>query len=1089
MKHIKPFFLLLLLAYSSTMLYAENPKREFRATWVATVSSIDWPNVKNNAASQKAALDDILDAYEQANLNAICFQVRSLCDAMYKSSYEPWSSTLTGSRGTDPGYDPLAYLVEEAHKRGLEIHAWVNPFRYETSASAFGTDDPVRKRMSKYIISYSNGSYNGTILDPGYPEVREYTVDVIKEVVQNYDIDGVLFDDYFYPYGGTTTEDATAKSLHKTDKNQTDEEWRCENIDKAMKAVYDMIQEEKPWVRFGIAPFGIWTTDDTWADKYGISLPKGITGSNMLKTLGCNTISWMDGGYVDYVSPQLYWATTNTDGQAYATLSKWWSDMAKHFTDKRTDGKKIHFYSSQACYRDYGNDEMGLEIGYNRQYDQLDASGSIFYNTNTFISTGLPAYLSADHFSTPALPPAMDWKETTVLASPTNVTLSGSTLSWAHPVAERFTVYAYEKGSDPEEAMADPSNLVGVVYGEYGKSIDVRTVSNYALKTFAVCAYDRYGNEYTPGFYNAGELTPALVALQSDVTITGKANQTPQPYADITILGDHLNEDITLENTASSAFTVEKLSDWSDRAGGTLRVYLNTSLVVGDYNGAIVATSDTLRVQVNITATIHPLVPTLTASHSNVTLTGTQNSSRKNYQDIIITGEDLLADISISNTVAAVTYECLTGWDARTGGTLRIHLNTLEAVGPHTGTITLQSGAEKVDIAITATIAEPLPDDEEPQAGTVALSLLWKKTIDEATYLTGIENRSIVYDDNQLYIPTTSSQTFSVINAENGALVKTLNLGVSSTYEAFNLCMTTDGQLLAGNSNLKNDINVYVVDKENGGSSVQGTGESIGRSDYFDVYGNWEEEGYVLSVSNDGTVAYVPFKNGDLQTGRTYTHSSLPSGGISTRVAPLDEESFLVNSSTAIPTKHSLSTGELLDSFGDTKPASVDVSGLATFILRGNRYLLTPADMYGGFDIFDITQGLSEAKAVIESTAALGTTSISPNPSTVDFAVTVEGNDAYIYALAPANGIGAYKLTFTPDATTDIDGAEVAPMAILHSTRDGVRVCFAGEQMLKIYSINGTLLCNTIATDEYTATLQKGVYIIQVGNEVHKFVN
>ncbi len=1015
MRQLKRLLIAALLLMGMTYGYAQNPKREFRSTWLATVSSIDWPNVKNNEASQKAALDKILDALEQANMNAVCFQVRSLCDAMYKSSYEPWSSTLTGKRGTDPGYDPLAYLIEEAHKRGIEVHAWVNPFRYETSSGAFGTNDPVRKRMSQYILSYSNGSFSGTILDPGRPEVREYNVQVAKEIVENYDIDGMLFDDYFYPYGGTTTEDAASKALYKTDPNQTDTEWRCENIDKAMKAYYDMIQETKPWVRFGIAPFGIWTTDSKWADKYGISLPKGITGMDALKTLACNTISWMDGGYVDYISPQLYWSTKSS-GQSYITLSKWWSDMAKLFTDKRTDGKKIHFYSSNADYQGYGNAEMGLEMDYNRQYDQLGAPGAIFYNTNQFIATGLPAYLAANQFSTLALPPAMDWKEATALAAPTNLTLSGSTLSWSHPTAERFTVYAYTKGTSPTKAMADASNLVGVVYG---KSIDLSHIDRYPLKTLAVRAYDRYGNEYTAAFYNEGEVTPALAAMQTAITITGKEKLTPQPYKDVQIIGEGLTADITIETTASEVFTVEKRADWDDRWGGTLRVYLNTNLPVGDYTGSIIAKSNDLSVQVDITATIIPLVPVLTASDDHVTFKATQNSLKKIYQDITIMGEDLSSDIAINNTTTVVTYECLTGWNVRTGGTLRIHLNTAEALGTHTGTIILQSGEKKAEIAISATLAEPIPDDEEPQEGTLELTMLWNKSAANSnmpSYIgTSNTNRSIVYYDNLLYIPIYPDQNFHIVDASTGDLINTKSLGVESQYQSFNLCITDDGQLLAGNSNLTNAIKVYGVDRLNGGATEIYSGMDIGRSDYFDVYGAWDESGYIISYANEGKVAYMPFVNGRVQTGltKTMTLGLDLEKSISARALACDETSFYVNGSYSIPTKHSIETGKLLESFGDEQPATgIDVSGMGIFTLRGSKYMLTPANGTGSFDLFNITNGLGEAKRVIEPTASLGgNTNMA---YTVDFAVDVEGNDAYIYVLAPNNGMAAYKLTFTP---------------------------------------------------------------------------
>ena len=199
MKHIKLLFLSLIVA---TSLFAQEPSHEFRATWLATVSSIDWPKTKATTAEkreqQKQELIDILDKLAAGNMNACCMQVRSLCDAMYQSSYEPWSAALTGTRGQDPGYDPLAFAIEEAHKRGIELHVWVNPFRV-TSSGTLSTSDKLQQHAGEWIIKYDNGSFSGQIIDPGYPASRAYVTKVLMEIVNNYDVDGILMDDYFYP--------------------------------------------------------------------------------------------------------------------------------------------------------------------------------------------------------------------------------------------------------------------------------------------------------------------------------------------------------------------------------------------------------------------------------------------------------------------------------------------------------------------------------------------------------------------------------------------------------------------------------------------------------------------------------------------------------------------------------------------------------------------------------------------------------------------------------------------------------------------------------------------------------------------------
>lgn len=472
------------------------PKREFRATWLATVSNIDWPRTKNNASAQKTELTSYFDQCVAGGLNACCFQVRSLSDALYKSSYEPWAACLTGTRGKDPGYDPLAFAIEEAHKRGLELHVWVNPFRV-TSAGSIATSDKVYQNCKDYILKYNNGSFSGQILDPGNPDARAYVIKVLMEIINNYDVDGIIMDDYFYPYGGTTNEDAVSKAAYKP-ASMTDGDWRRNNVDKTIKALYDAIQVSKPWVRFGMGPFGIWTMQSAVAQKYGISLPEGIVGLDDYEVQACNTVEWVKGGYVDYIAPQLYWSS-QIAAQSYSVLNQWWAqDVCEHFSALLPGNQRVDFYSSQAAYHAYdgyrgyddGVVEIQRQIDFNRQYAP-STPGSIFYNTNSYVK--MYAQLQASHFTAQALPPAMDWKAKTTLAAPTNLSLTGTTLTWSHPSAERFTIYVYPKTMAQAEALSSSAYLRGVVYG---KSYNLQGVADLSSVAVSVCAYDRYGVEY-----------------------------------------------------------------------------------------------------------------------------------------------------------------------------------------------------------------------------------------------------------------------------------------------------------------------------------------------------------------------------------------------------------------------------------------------------------------------------------------------------------------------------------------------------------------------------------------------------------------
>lgn len=499
----------------SGMIFANELKHEFRATWFTTHYAIDWPSTKATSESkreqQKKEMTNIFDEMVAGNMNAVCMQVRSLSDATYKSSYENWASILTGTRGKDPGYDPLAYAVEEAHKRGLELHVWVNPFRV-TSGGTISTDDLVWKNAGEWIIKYDNGSFDGQIIDPGFPDARAYVIKVLMEIVNNYDVDGIVMDDYFYPYGGTTTEDAESKALYKPDNvvdvnkdGDTDDDWRRSNVDVCLKALYDTIQSVKPWVRLGMGTFGIWSTQKKAAEAYGLTLPSGISGLDDYDVQACNPVEWVMNGYVDYINPQLYWATSTTSTN-YNVLCEWWAkDVCEHFSNQLPDGKKVHFFVSQAAYRavdggfSEGITEIQKQITANRKNLSSGSTGSVFYNTKSYRQ--MATDLAASHFIYKALPPAMDWKSKIALEAPTDLKISGNTVTWQHPTAERFTVYVYPKGLDFATAQQDAQYLQGVVYGQ---SCELN-VEGLMDMTIAVCSYDRFGVEHGVALLNGGK--------------------------------------------------------------------------------------------------------------------------------------------------------------------------------------------------------------------------------------------------------------------------------------------------------------------------------------------------------------------------------------------------------------------------------------------------------------------------------------------------------------------------------------------------------------------------------------------------------
>ena len=539
---MKKHLLLFLSVIFSLSLFAA-PKYEFRANWCATVTNIDWPTTKvtdeASRTAQKKELTDILDALQAGNINAVCLQVRSLCDALYASSYEPWAVCLTGTRGKDPGYDPLRFAIEECHKRGMELHVWINPYRVTSEKSTTGNPkyQPLPEKdmlythgeshLSGKVIEYKNGEKYGQVLDPGYPEVRAHIKKVLQDIVTNYDIDGMLMDDYFYPTEADDY-DAASQALYFTPNEETIvdfnedgsklDDWRRSNVDQMVRDVYQMIQNQKPYVRFGMGPFGIWSFGENKAtEKYGLVHPQGIRGANYYTERGCNTVEWIKQGWVDYVCPQLYWPTNQT-AQDYNVLYEWWSGVCEKFS---TDNRKVHFYPSPNAGRVYGADkhkwgiaEMKLQLNQGRELLTNGYSGAVFYSVRYYlnldylgkpicgdgVTTTMCEDLKASHFQQKALVPPMTWKSTGSLEAPTELSISGNTLTWKPEEGRRYTIYVYPKEVEMHTAIEQVDYLQRVVYGN---SFTLPAEFNTATHNVAVRSYDRYGVEHA-----AAEYTP-----------------------------------------------------------------------------------------------------------------------------------------------------------------------------------------------------------------------------------------------------------------------------------------------------------------------------------------------------------------------------------------------------------------------------------------------------------------------------------------------------------------------------------------------------------------------------------------------------
>ncbi|WP_179811833.1 glycoside hydrolase family 10 protein [Nocardiopsis sinuspersici] len=375
---------------------ATQDKREMRGAWLTTVGNIDWPSEPGlSEKKQKAELNKRLDEAADLELNTVFLHVRPTTDAFYESDLEPWSKYLTGEQGGDPGYDPLKYAVAEAHERGLELHAWFNPYRVgmDSDIEELADDHPVKKHPD-WMIRYGGEGF----MDPGNPEVQKWVTRVIMDVVERYDIDGVHFDDFFYPYpdGDEKFDDDESWEKHGEDFEDR-EDWRRDNVNEFVSGVHDQIQETKPWVRFGISPFGIWRNDTS--DPNG----SDTSGLESYDVQHADTRTWIKEGMVDYVVPQLYWER-GFDVADYEKLVPWWSEQV--------EGTDVDLYIGQAAYRagdkGWDRDTLSSQLHYTADYPEVE--GDVYFSFKSLTNVADEAYeeLAGDHYSDPALPPLSD---------------------------------------------------------------------------------------------------------------------------------------------------------------------------------------------------------------------------------------------------------------------------------------------------------------------------------------------------------------------------------------------------------------------------------------------------------------------------------------------------------------------------------------------------------------------------------------------------------------------------------------------------------------------------------------------------------
>jgi len=489
--------LLFILSISSTVFAQTNsvpPKRELRGVWIATVRNIDWPSKGNiTPAAQQKELLDILDDHQKTGINSIYLQVRPSADAFYGKGRELWSQFLTGKQGVvpNPYWDPLDFAINEAHKRGMELHAWLNPYRATNDLIDSNTSvNHIKRKHPEWFFNYGRQTY----FNPGLPEVRDYIVQVVMDVVRNYDVDGIHFDDYFYPYPGNTSlpDSVTYAQYGKEFTNIYD--WRRNNVNRLIKTLSDSIHAAKKFLKFGVSPYGIW--------RNKADVPEGSETSGnvtLYHSLYADARKWIKEGWLDYVTPQIYFPFYYKVAP-FEKMLDWWADNAY--------GR--HVYTGQAPFLAEGNAEgwkdrsqLPNQVRYQRK--NANVYGSIFFSSKSLSNNlgGFRDSLRKDFYLYPALVPTMHWLDSIPPQAPVNLHVAAgngqSALNWSAPIkasdgetAYGYVVYRFNKGQKIN--LNNPKNILKINFNTNTSFTDV-TGERGKKYTYVVTAIDRLKNE------------------------------------------------------------------------------------------------------------------------------------------------------------------------------------------------------------------------------------------------------------------------------------------------------------------------------------------------------------------------------------------------------------------------------------------------------------------------------------------------------------------------------------------------------------------------------------------------------------------
>lgn len=483
------FLLLLFLGVHSQNI---SPKHEFRAVWVATVANIDWPSKPGlSTKEQQNEIIAILNMHQKLGINAIILQIRPAADAFYQSELEPWSRYLTGTQGQAPKpfYDPLEFWIEECHNRGMELHAWLNPYRVAQRATEPLAGNHIAFQHPEWILKYGNRLY----FDPGIPQARDFVVTVVKDIVTRYDVDAIHLDDYFYPYplSEEFPDTISFKENNRGFQVENKADWRRKNIDLIIKLLHDTIKATKPWVKFGISPFGVWR--NIADDPEGSNTKAGATNYDHLYA---DVIKWQKNGWIDYLLPQLYWQIGHPLVD-FELLSNWWKNHA--YNRAMYIGIGVYKSNPASATKEWAMpEELPKQVKLLRTIPEIQ--GSAFYSSKHFNRNllGFQDSLKTNLYKKPAIIPPMTWIDNKLPNAVKRIKRKGKEVKWKivgstieMDKPKQFVVYFNEVGN---KTNFENSENIHVIIRE--KSFEFSRINKKKKKyEVRVSVLDRLNNE------------------------------------------------------------------------------------------------------------------------------------------------------------------------------------------------------------------------------------------------------------------------------------------------------------------------------------------------------------------------------------------------------------------------------------------------------------------------------------------------------------------------------------------------------------------------------------------------------------------